>query len=223
MDLQGVLTEHFASALVNLSVWAAVVLWWRIPPPRRPVFVRLGALLHAVLVLEAYGLWASIQCINTSPYYNAYQVLELALVLAMSWDVLPRGRGWYATAALAGMLAFALGIHFHGGLDFLLVESVLALAGIQAIVCVRVLWHLADQGSEPLLHMPAFWLFMGLLVYFGGVVPAVGTARWLNAHDPNTGFALWALVQWLAITRYALTCVACAKEARRSPRHVDQQ
>lgn len=214
MDLQGILTNHFASILVVLSVLAAVVLWWRIPAPRRPLFIRLGVMLHTVLALECYGLWASILCINTSPIYNAYQLPELMLVLGMGWSVLPRGRGWYLAAAAGGVVAFAAGIHFHGGLDFLLVESVLVLAALQAVLCTRVLWHLADQGSEPLLRMPAFWVFMGLLVYFGGVVPAVGTARWLNAHDPTTGFALWSLVQWLAIARYALTCVACAKEAR---------
>lgn len=217
------LTDQPVGALVNVLLLISVVLWWRIPAPRRRLFAILGPLLHASLVLECYGLWSTIDCTNTSPWYNGYQLLEFGLVLWMGWLVLPRGRVWYGLAAVAGVLAFAAGIHSYGGLNFLLVESVLVLATLQAILCVLVLWHLADQGSEPLLRMPAFWLFMGLLVYFGGVVPAVGTARWLNTHDPDTGFALWSLVQWLAIVRFVFTAVACAMERRGALHHGEQR
>lgn len=216
-------TSQPVSVLVIALLFTAVVLWWRIPGRPRPLFAILGPLLHASLVLEVYGLWSTIDCANTSPFYNSYQILEFVLVLWMGWQVLPKGRGWYMAAAVVGVLAFAAGIWSYGGLDFLLVESILVLAALQAILCAIVLWHLAYQGSEPLVRMPSFWLFMGLLAYFGGVVPAVGTARWLNAYDPDMGFALWTLVQWLAVARFVSTCVACAMERRVAQHHAEQR
>ena len=61
----------------------------------------------------------------------------------------------------------------------------------------------------PLHRLPLFWLFMGMLAYFGGTPPVVGMARFVYARDEMLVLVLWTIVPVLCTMRYLLAAYAC--------------
>ena len=106
----------------------------------------------------------------------------------------------------------------HGGVNTLLTEGAVVIALVLALLTVAFLVDLARQSEQVLQRVPVFWLFMGLLVYFGGLLPVVGLVRVLYVQFPELAARLWTILPVLTVVRYLLAAQACRLEARLNDR-----
>jgi hypothetical protein len=110
---------------------------------------------------------------------------------------------------LFGSVAFIAILWQQGTWSLLMTDAILLFSASLSILLMRVLYLQAKHSDEAIHRLPAFWLFMGSLVYFGGLVPTIGGIRLLYGIDPVQAAQLWFVVPILAIVRYALTAWAC--------------
>ena len=94
-------------------------------------------------------------------------------------------------------------------MDFLLIEGALLIALVLSFTLMATLWDLANTSERRLGNVPEFWLFMGLLLYFGGMMPVVGLVKFIFDEDPAVAKRLWMILPVLCTLRYALTAYAC--------------
>jgi hypothetical protein len=71
------------------------------------------------------------------------------------------------------------------------------------------MWHLARTSSVALHHVPVFWLFMGLLLFYGGLIPAFAMIRFVFRTDQSMADLLWTIPPILTSLRYLLAAYAC--------------
>ncbi|MCB0795439.1 MAG: hypothetical protein KDB88_11940 [Flavobacteriales bacterium] len=221
--LRILLDNHLSSALLLASIAYALFQWSRTGAPRRPLFRLLGVLLALVLGVELAGAWTSRTGVNNSLMYNAFLPIEYAILLAMVAMVRPRWRGAVITAAIAGVAVFGWSVFTVDMGRFLMIEALLFLALILTLFAMAVLFHLAQTCTEPLPQVPEFWFFLGLLAYFGSILPIVGIARYLYAQDPGLTYGLWTLVPIMSSLRYLLAAEACRRERAWHPEGREQQ
>ena len=88
-------------------------------------------------------------------------------------------------------------------------RGIVLSAVVLTLVLMVVLWNLAQTSVVPLQHVPGFWLFMGLLVYFGCMSPILTIIDRVYAQDPALAQRLYQIMPMLGITRYAITAFAC--------------
>ena len=73
-----------------LAMAFTLVLWGRIPAPRRRLFRLLGLLCLVELAVELIGFGLRVSQRNSGVHYNVYVLVEFILVLAMLHDQRPR-------------------------------------------------------------------------------------------------------------------------------------
>lgn len=197
-----------------LAMVLTLVLWMRIPRPRSRLFRLLGLLCLVELLVELIGFGAKITETHLTLQYNAYILFEFLVVLAMLKDQRPHWRGVLGVALAIGLTGLGWSIWLQGGMDTVLMEGAVVMALVLALLVVALLVDLSRNSEQALHYLPAFWLFMGLLVYFGGMLPVVGLVRMLYAQFPELAIRLWTIPPVLTVVRYLLAAHACRLEAR---------
>ena len=153
---------------------------------------------------------------SNSVVYNLCVPLEFLLVLWLIHRFRPHWRTVLVVAAVVGCLGMLTAGSIQDPTVFLLVEGVLVLSAIMAILLLAALWSLASTSQQPLQKVPEFWLFMGLLVYFGGMVPYIGMIRFVFRQDAGLAEKLALIMPLLCIGRYAFIAGACVMQERRT-------
>ncbi len=186
------------------------------PRPRSRHFSLLGVVIVLALAVESYGGVLNAKGLNNSIAYNLFNILESLLFLLIVHAIQPRLKVLLIVAA--GMIAAAYFLDLSKGRSSptLLHDAIVFAAMLQAIFCMAVLWHLAQSTQAPLVRVPEFWLFLGLLIYFAGIVPVIGFQRFIYLRDWPTASRLYKIVPALCITRYLLAAYACNIAGRRS-------
>jgi hypothetical protein len=197
------------SIVLVLVVGLTVINWLSMPRPRPPVMQRAGWLFWAALLLETVGFLSRIWGWNNNTGYNLFQPMEFVLVLLLVRTAEPSLHRWVLCLGTVGLGAFAWSIHAQGGLELLSANAILVFCALLTIVLVRLLFLMARKSTVPLQRMPTFWLFLGCLLYFAGLVPVIGGVRLIYDRDPALAAALWMVVPVLAILRYVLATWAC--------------
>jgi hypothetical protein len=208
-----------SSLPVPLSIALALWQWGRIPRPRGRVFGLLGALIALALATEVAALVLRCMHHGNTTLYNGFAVAEMVLGLALVRALRPAWTARLLVVAVTGLAIFAADWAMRDRTGFMLTEGIVGIAVLLCGCCLAVLWDLAQVSSRALQRVPEFWLFMGLLVYFGGIPPMIGMMRYLYSGDPETARRFYAVIPALCVVRYLLTALACGMVARARRRY----
>lgn len=200
-----------------LTMVMAYAMLLRVPRSTWRVHDLLHITTALALVLEVVGLAMMKSGYGTIVLYNIFQPLEFILIMGMIAYSRPERRRGIAVGALIGMTAWVWCWSDSGSLDFLLIEGALVMALVLSFTLMNTLWHMANTSALPLAQVPEFWLFLGILVYFGGLMPVVGMIRFVFDEDPKLAGRLWMILPVLCAIRYSLTTLACHVAARKVP------
>ena len=203
-----------AILMVSLML-AALVACWRVPSGAWRLRDVLLASISLGLSTETLALLVHHLSRNNCIVYNVCVPFEFLLLLWLIFRFRPQWRTSLAVAAVIGCLAMVVDGRFRDPFMFLLTEGVVVIAAVLTVVLLAALWSLAGSSWEPLPKVPEFWLFMGLLVYFGGMVPYIGMLRFVFRQNEDLAAKLFVVMPALCIARYALITAACIIQARR--------
>ena len=205
---------NLLSLLLVIAIACTLWQWTRLRVPRPLLYRLLGLLVVLALFTEVTGGIMRQLFLGNDVLYNVFALTELLLVLGMAYALHPAWKAWLAAAGGAGVAAMGLCLWGHTGTGFLLTEGIVTIALLLTAVCLAVLWRLAQESRESLVKVPEFWLFMGMLFYFGGMPPLMGVVRHIYDSDPQLARQLYSIIPMLCIVRYLLTAVACHMAAK---------
>jgi hypothetical protein len=197
--------------LTVLATLVAFIACLRIPRRAGTLFAPLAWLLGLALVVELAGMWTSILGTRNTFVYNPYLLVEFSVLLWMVWRLRPVWRAPLRMAWAIGAGAWLATLLVRGDMDFLFTPAVVVMAFILAGCCLMVLWHLADSSTRPLRRVPEFWLFLGLMLFFGGLAPLIGSLGPLYERYPELTRNLYTIITVLGYQRYVLAAVACVQ------------
>lgn len=179
----------------------------------------LGALIAIAFVVELVAFVMREIPVPNTILYNAFGIVEFLVFLRLVAFMEPLQREALVITAVIGLGAMAGSYALHKDLDFLLTEGMIVMAALLVGWSLLVLWRLAQRSGEPLWRLPVFWLFMGALVYFGGIVPFVGMMRYLYQNDLQSSRLLYLIILVMAVLRYLFTAWACSLARSRQVWH----
>lgn len=206
MELNGyILRTGFMLATMMLCIAA----WSRIPGPLTKVYRFYGLVAILGLTVEITGMILLLSGRRALYIYNAYAAIELVCVMAMVAQVFTDLRLIAGISTAVGLFGLLVNAWLDGGLGPVLFEGVLLASVLQALLVLVVLWRMALSSERPVQHVPEFWLFMGLLLYFGGMAPFFALIRFVYANDPLVANTLWTLMPFLCMLRYAMGAWSC--------------
>lgn len=202
--------------VMYLAMLVALIACWRVPSDGWRLRNALLASIAWGLATEATAVLVSHFAMLNSIVYNLCVPLEFLLLLWLVHRFRPRWRGRLIAAAVLGCLAMLVAGFLQDPMQFILVEPILVISGIMTIVLLAALWSLANTSEVPLQKVPEFWLFTGLLIYFGGMVPFIGMVRFVFHQDAVLASKLAIVMPLLGISRYGFITAACLMQARRT-------
>lgn len=197
---------HTRSAFLLLSLVLTLYAWARIGKPRGRVFDLVGSIALLSLGIELNGYVSTLRGINNTIWYNGFAFVEFYLVVWM----LSKDSGCWLTflSAIIGGVAIIHGASQPGSGDQLLIATILVLSALISVLLLHALWKVAQNSSVPIQQQPVFWLYTGMLMYFGGIIPMVGATRVLGSNEVLVT-QLWTIIPFLCVGRYLLTALAC--------------
>ncbi len=204
--------------ILLLAIALALGVWLGIPRPRTPVFLWLGILMGWVLAVELVGFISVRMAINNSVLYNVSATLEFLLLLKLLHVHRPAWRRPLVIASVVGVGAMGWCVVYGDPMEFMQVEAILTGSLLLVLFLLAALWDLARTSDEALHRVPTFWLFMGLLLYFGGLVPVIGFIRFVYNNDQGLATQLYLIMAVLCVLRYLITAYACWSETTRTRR-----
>ena len=193
---------------INLRVLLLVVMaislccWVLAYRPRDRYGRAVGLLLLLAFGVEVICFELARRGVNTTAIYNSYLVLEFGLLLGLVGLGRPDRRGALVLSGGAGLTGVVYGLLRYRSLDFLLTEGIISMCLVVTGWSLVVLWDLARTSDEVLWRLPRFWLFMGMLIYFGGMVPFMGMLRFLYTEDPQLSRLLYQIITFVALLKY---------------------
>lgn len=204
--------------LMLLSIATALVLGLRIRKPRGAFYNGLLGLLALAFAVELWGGITNSRGIPNVIVYNLYTTAEFVVFMGLARLFRPAWRPWLLAVGVAGVSAMLWSAMVTGPTRHLAVEGLLVLGVLSSGVFLCLLVDLARTATMPLWQVPAFVLFTGTLLYFGGTIPVLGAWRSMTALDRDVSMAMYRIVVALALVRYLLTAVACWMEHRNRTR-----
>ena len=207
---------HLPMYVMLLTMVLSLVLWLLVPRPRTTLFRWLGALLVGAVVVEWSARMLLIAGRTNVLLYFVGSTVEFLLVLRIIQAHRPAWRPWLLIAAVLGLVPVLGAILYEDPHVFLPQKAILTEALLVVIVLLATLWDLARQSEERLQQVPAFWLFLGMLIYFGGLAPVIAIIRYVYIDDPKLAAQFYNVIPVLTTLRYLLTALACRLEATRT-------
>ncbi len=149
--------------------------------------------------------------------YNFYTPIEITLLLLLAYDGL---KIRWERASILCWLAVVWCIFFMRIAERLRAEEFVSatfMAGAFGITVafVYLLFQLAQNSDEALVHQPRFWLYLGVVLYFGGLIPLYGLLnKMISINIPDTD-RLYDINDVLCLTRYGMVIGACVLAMRK--------
>ncbi|HRH37113.1 MAG TPA: hypothetical protein PK760_02135 [Flavobacteriales bacterium] len=151
--------------------------------------------------------------LNNTMLFDSFILFESFMVLAMTYSIRPH---WKWNLVLAGCLG-AMGMVW----DFtsqtgegLLGRGILIIACVMNVVLLALLWSVARESDRALHQVPQFWLFMGILLFYGGLIPVLAMVGFVFQVDQHLAYSLWSIPPVLGAVRYLFATHACVLERR---------
>lgn len=199
-----------SSILILIAMAIALWQWVEMPRPRAQHFNLLGVLIILAFAMELYGGITNAEGRNNSIAYNLFNLIEAYFVLLIVHAIMPKWKVLLAALALVITAAYTTDLALDNWRPVkLLNDAIIFSAMILAGVSMALLWHLAQTSALSLVRVPAFWLFLGFLIYFAGIVPVIGLQRFVYLADWPTASKLYKIVPALCIIRYLLAAYSC--------------
>ncbi len=197
------------STLIILASMAfALWQWLRIPRPLPAPYDVLGSLIILAATTEFWGGYLNHRHINNTALYNAFTFVEALLVLWILSGIMPKWRQAMLLSSGLIIIIYSIGYALldqtslmHGPILFNSIAFVILL--------MTLLWQLAQDSRIALYRAPAFWLCLGFLIYFAGIVPVISLHRFIYYQDWPTASKLYKIVPVLCAIRYLLAAYAC--------------
>lgn len=200
------MTLVYARSIALLMAFALAGAAW-LRARERPWEIRiLGILLALAFAVEVFGFITLLNGVNNAPVYNAFVIAEFVLVLAMLKAFAPRRL--LIALGVAGLAAMGWSLQAKGTPLLLLTGGILILSLILSGLLLSALWQLSQRVDTRIQDDPRFWLFVGMLLYFGMLVPVIGASDFLSA-DGALVTALWTILPFVSIARYLFAAYAC--------------
>jgi phosphate starvation-inducible membrane PsiE len=201
--------HHIPSLLMIISIAIALWQWALLPRPRSRPFVVVGIIIIAALIVEVIGLITNYFNINNNVPYNLFGLLEALLVIHFIGLLRPAWKWLLAAMASIIVSAFLINFRVMGSVSAgLAVEAILLNSFLLSVLLMATLWWLAQESAVPMHKVPMFWVLVGLLLYFAGIVPCIGGYEILFKQY-EVGHRVFHIVQGLCIIRYLFTAYAC--------------
>lgn len=201
-----------------LVILTALVLAWRIEGRRGPFFSRVLLLLGLALGVEVVGTVTSRMSLPNALLYNLYAALEFALLMDMVRVLRPRWQPGLVVVSLTGLVSLGCAALMIGPTHQLAVEGLLVIGVLSSGVFLCLLVDLSRTAETAMWRIPVIWFFTGALLYFGGIIPVLGSWHTMTVLDARLADTLYGIVVGLAVVRYGLAGVACALEQHRRVR-----
>lgn len=204
---------HIRTLFMLLAMGLALLLFVRMRGRKGSVFLIIGLITALALPTEALGYWTTLHHVNNALLYNIFTWVEFLALIFMVHTQRPQ---WRTTLASVGALGTAVLIVVAvqtGAHQQMYIESIVVMALLIALTLGALLWSLANTSVVALHRVPEFWVFMGLLLYFGALPPVVTLAR--AVAEPTIATTLWTIVPLLCAMRYILTAYAYWMAERR--------
>jgi hypothetical protein len=204
----------WAFLIYSLAIFVAIVFWARIPGPKGNWFALLGLLLILALIDESVSRMIRMASKNQSWVINIYTFVELLVILQLSYWSTSKGR---LISVLGGISIFTF-LFFaakNGITESTLFEPVMVNSITLTILSFVTLWNLAETSSVTLIKVPEFWFYLSILVFYGGLIPIMGTTRMIYEQNPKLSSNLYLIVPILITVRYAMTAYCCYLERNR--------
>lgn len=217
MDLLAFFHVRSVSMLVVMAI--AFITYLLVPKPRPYLFRVIGLITLLGFIVETSSYLMVFERMNNNWLYNTFTVLEFLLVLLMLNHERAMWRPWLVAGGALGIGAMALNAWISSFLDVLLIEGIVAMSLIAALIIGALLWSMAMRSEVALHRVPAFWLNMGLLVYFSALPPVVLLAESIGKHDPTLSVMIWTIMPVLSGLRYLLTIYGNRLQARMPINH----
>lgn len=198
------------ASLLLLSIAVALFFAFRTPRSQRLFFRLLRWQLVLAFAVELFGIISREYAVRNVWAYNIYAIIEFGLLLRMVYDLFPGRLPVLLGVGTFGGSGMAYSLLTGGLMDYLLIEGLLAISLGLSLLFLLVLWDLARTTPEPLHRLPYFWFFSGGLLYFGGIIPVLGTWKFMGQLSADLAQFTYWIVVLMAILRYSLTAVACA-------------
>jgi hypothetical protein len=196
------------SILILIAMTIALWQWGRMRLPRPIAFRPLGILFVLAMITEFVGGYSNTKLLNNTDLYNAFNFLEGMLVLLILYRLLP---GWHKGILAAAFVVPVLYITVYVLQEekTLLYEAIIVSSVMLVVLIMAALWQLAEYSELPLQKLPAFWLLLGFLIYFAGIVPIIGLHHFIYYQNWPVASKLYKIVPALCIIRYLLAAYAC--------------
>lgn len=196
------------SALLVLSIAVSAAFWLFIPPNRGWFYQLIGLVTWVALGLEIFGLVTMIKGTVNVAAYNGFVVFEFLVLHLMIFHHRPT---WLVSLIVSAVLGSIVSIGYAVYKDptsFFLTESIVILSVILSGLSFVALWFLAQESDGPLTKEPKFWIFLGFLVYFGGITPVICMLEYLYKDNKELSSKLYGIIHVVAILRYVFTSIA---------------
>jgi len=200
-----------------LVISIALVSILRVPAEHWALRIVLKYLVGMGLAVEVIGNFLAHLDENNSSLYNAFIPIEFVLVLAVLQRIRPEWNKAWALSLAVGMMGIGYCYYKGLGTGFVVTEAALVISVVLSIGIMAVLWSLANSSTRSLVKLPEFWLLVGFLLYFGGMVPLIASIRFLFEMDKVLAGKLWLIAPYLCIVRYAFTAYAAILARRTAP------
>lgn len=197
--------------LLIMAITFALIFALRTPKADGGMFyMLLRWLLLLALCVEVFGLVSREFDVRNVWLYNSYAIVEFMILLIMVHGIFPKHGRALLVLGLTGAAGVTYSIATGGYTDYLIIEGLLTISLALSLVFLIVLLDIARRSSGSLHEQPLFWFFTGGLVYFGGIIPVLGSWKFLGQLDLELSQVTYWIVVLMAIIRYSLTAVACA-------------
>lgn len=198
-------------ALKPALVGLALIAWWFRRRRFGPRSFLLGAQLAIATAVESRALFLSAHHIPNLWLYDLYVPAEFVLLLGYVAGRLPqrwqRSLVWPTLLLMAVAYGVDLKMRYPGGF----VSGAFICGSLVLVAALLVLlYDLALRVDRALVHQPLFWTFLGLVLFFSGMVPVLGLLNQLNDEDAGLMKTLFHANHVLFALRYGALVIACA-------------
>jgi hypothetical protein len=197
--------------LKPVLILVALICWWRHRSRFAPRSGWLGLQLAMALVDETYGSSLAVRVLPNLWWYDLYVPVEFAILLVYVHGHLKKG--WQRTAVwpAAAVLAVAYAMDLRATYPEGFVSRAYILGSLVIVAALlALLYDLALRMDRALHVQPMFWAFLGMVLFFAGMVPLLGLWNQLTLESPGLAHELYAANHVLFLLRYGGVIVACA-------------
>jgi hypothetical protein len=147
---------------------------------------------------------------------NFYVAIDFSLMIVFFYFLLGKNMKWLFVGLLLSWILFSFGMIVFGPGEYGIytfrdeLRVIRNVAGIFFLMA-WVFQQLLRPTTESLTSLPVFWIFSGLLVYYGGSLFVFLLSSFLDHYFINTGVSLWIIHNGVSLVKNGLYFIGISK------------